>query len=314
MQHLRSTRPRARAAAALAAALALAWPRGSDAAACCMSATSFGIGRLLVWEDWAAGVQLGYARSLGQWDASGSLRWNGADFSDAISQVEPWAIVRLAPRLEVQAWVPILVNTRSSQVDSQIAGGLGDVGAAVRFEAVSIGEYAGLPSLAITAAVLAPTGRRVEQTSPPLFAGTTGRGAWGGSLALSAEYAFLPWFVRLDGGVTGYLPFDRPDTGEVQQFAPLVQAALSGGLEVAPDTLVLALAVMGEWEGAVRVGGAPAPGSSAFLYSLAASASWRVDPHWTLTGTVVNTVWPDGGGENRDARLGLTLGVRHGHF
>jgi hypothetical protein len=295
------------------AALAAA-PRAASAAACCVSATSFGVGRLLAWEDAAVGVQLGHARSFGQWDSSGSLRWNGSDFSDGLTTTQLWGILRVLDRVQLQGWVPLVVNDRRSAGQSQVAGGFGDAGAAARVEVLKIGEYQGLPSFAFTVGAIAPTGKRVEDASPPLFAGATGRGAWGGSLAIEAEYAFLPWFLRAEGGVTAFLPFRRSDTGQAQRFGPLLQAALSTGRELVPDVLVAALALTGEWESPIVIEGESVPGSRARSYALAGSLAWRFDPRWTFTGTVNNTVWPDGAGMNRDARLGFTFGVRHGHF
>jgi hypothetical protein len=293
---------------------AAATPVRTSAAACCSSATSFGIGRLLAWEDWAAGVQLGHARSLGQWDSQGSLRWNGSELSDGITTAQAWAIVRLRDRVQLQGWIPVAVEDRHSPTQSQVAGGLGDAGAAVRFEILKIGEYVGLPSFAVTAGALAPTGKRVEETSPPLFAGATGRGAWGASLAIEAEYAFFPWFAKLDAGITGHLPFTRPDTGARQQYGPVLQATLSAGREIFRDALVAAVSITGEWETPIAIDGASVPGSRAYQYTLAGSLAWRVAPRWTLVGSATNNVWPDGAGMNRDARLGFTLGVRHGHF
>lgn len=308
--------PRAGAGASLIllTMLVAAEPHRAQAAACCISATSFGVGRLLIWEDFASGVQLGHARTLGQWDASETLRWNPDQYSEGISQVQPWAIVRLHQRVQLQAWAPVLVNDRWSGSVHQVAGGLGDIGAAVRFEFLSIGALRGFPSFAATVGGIAPTGRRVEQTSPPLFAGTTGRGAWGGSLAIESEYAFFPWFVRLDASGSEFLTFRRPDTGQRQQYGPLVRVGLSTGREVVPGKLVAALAALGEWEGRVRQDGSTVPESQSHLYSLAASLSWRFDPHWTLVGTVANSVWPQGFGMNQDARVGFTLGGRYGHF
>lgn len=312
MAHCSSPSP-IRIAAALAV-VAAAVPSTAGAAACCTSATSFGIGRLLAWEDAAYGVQLSHARSLGQWDSGGTLRWNGSDFSDGLTQVQPWAILRLQDRVQLQAWLPIVVNDRRSASTSQVAWGLGDAGAALRLEVAKIGEYQGLPSFALTAGVVAPTGRRVEETKPPLFAGTTGRGAWGGSLAAEAEYALLPWFVRVEGGVTAFLPFDRADTGASQQYGPVAVAAASTGLELVPDVLVAAVALMGEWQSSIHVDGARVPDSRAYAYTLGTSLAWRADPHWSLVWSITNTVWPDGGGMNRDARVGLMMGVRHGVF
>jgi hypothetical protein len=297
----------------LMAALAMA-PRPAGAAACCVSATSFGVGRLLAWEDAAMGVQFGHARSLGQWDASGSLRWNASDFSDGLTTTQVWGTLRVHDRVQLQGWVPLVVNDRRSGGESQLAGGLGDLGAGARVEVLKIGEYQGLPSFAFTVGALAPTGKRVEETSPPLFAGATGRGAWGGSLAVEVEYAFLPWFVRVDGGATGYLPFRRSDTGQEQRYGPVLQAALSTGRELVPDVLVAAVAVTGEWESSIVVDDEAVPRSRARSYAVAGSLAWRFDPHWTVTASVNNTVWPDGANVNRDARLGFTIGVRRGHF
>lgn len=298
--------------AALAVAAAL--PQRGSAAACCVSATSFGVGRLLAWEDYAVGLQLGHARSLGQWDKHGSLDWNDSTFSDGLTQAQAWGILRVRDRLQLQAWIPVVVNDRRSGSQSQIAGGLGDAGAAARYEVVKIGELQGLPSFAVTAGALVPTGKRVEETSLPLFAGATGRGAWGGTLALEAEYAFLPWFARLDLGATASLPFRRADTGKRQRYGPVLQAALSTGRELVPDVLVAAIAVTGEWEEPHTMDGATVAGSGARSYTLALSLSWRVDPRWTLVGSATNTAWPDGAGKNRDARLGFTIGARRGHF
>lgn len=300
--------------AAVALGALAAVPRPASAAACCISATSFGVGRLLAWEEFAVGLQLGHARSLGQWDAGGSLRWNGSRLSDGLTTAQAWGIVRVHDRVQLQGWLPAILNDRASGGQSQLAGGLGDTGAAARVEIVKSGEYQGLPSFAFTVGMIAPTGKRVEETSPPLFAGATGRGAWGGSLAIEAEHAFLPWFVRAEGGVTAWLPFRRADTGQEQQYGPLVQASLSGGRELVPDALVAALAVTGDWEFPLTIAHQAVPRSRARSLALAGSLAWRVHPHWTLTGVLTNTLWPDGGGMNRDARVGFTLGVRYGHF
>jgi hypothetical protein len=294
--------------------LLVATPLPARAAPCCVSATSFGVGRLLIWEDFATGLQLSHARILGEWDQQSRLRRNPAEYSEGLSLAQPWAILRLHQRIELQGWVPILVNDRWSGDVHQVAGGVGDVGMASRFQVLGIGEYQGLPSFAVTVGGIAPAGRRVEQTSPPLFAGTTGRGTWGGSLAIETEVAHMPWFVRLEAALTAFAPFTRPDTHQRQQYGPLATASLSSGREIVPDRLVAALALIGEWQSRITLDDQPISQSQAHLYSLAASLSWRTSPHLTLVGVVTNSVWPDGFGMNRDARLGFTLGVRYGYF
>lgn len=294
--------------------LLAAAPGSASAAACCMSATSFGVGRLTLWEDWAVGVRIGHMRSLGQWTSAGAFDPNPSDYAAGLTTLEPWAIVRLHPRVQAQAWAPVLVEDREQESIYQVAGGLEDVGAAVRFDLVAIGQYAGLPSLAVTVAGLAPTGIRTEEVEPPLFAGTTGRGAWATSLALESEYAWLPWFVRLEAGATYSFPFERADTHETQRYGPSVQLSLSAGRELVPNALVAALAATVEREARITIGGERVRDSEARSFSLVASLSWALDPHWTLVGNLSNTAWPFDAGTNRDARTGVTIGIRHGHF
>lgn len=301
----------------LAVALLLALlllSRQALAAACCLSATSFGVGRLLVWEDFAIGFSLGHARVLGEWDAQGNLHLNPPGYSEGITRTQLWMIVRLHERVQAQAWAPVLVNDRWSNDQHQIAGNIGDVGGAVRVELVPIGAFKNLPSLAMTLGGAFPTGKRVEQTSLPLFAGATGLGAYAGSIGLESEYAFLPWFVRLELGLTGYLPFRRSDTGQREQYGPLIQATLSAGREAFTERIVIAFALHGEWQDHIEFNGNAVPDSRARALSTAVSLSWRANPHWTLLATGSNAVWPSGVGRNRDARAGLDVGVRYGHF
>jgi hypothetical protein len=289
-------------------------PRVIHGAPCCMSATSFGVGRLLLWEDFAIGLQLSHARVFGEWTHDGHLRKNPSGYYEGVSSALPWGILRLHERIELQGWVPIIVNDRWSQQAQQTAGGLGDIGAASRFQLLAIGEYVGIPSLAVTLGGLAPTGRRVEQTSAPLFAGATGRGTWSGSVAIETEYAHLPWFVRFDAALAAFAPFTRRDTGQHQQYGRLVTAGFSAGREMLADRLVLALAALGEWQRSLELDDRRVPRSRAHLYTLAASLSWRSSPHLTWIGILSNSIWPDGLGSNRDARFAVNLGARYGYF
>lgn len=272
------------------------------------------MGRLLLWEDWAVGLQTGHARVLGEWNSDGILRKNAPGYREGVSSLQPWGIVRLHERAELQGWLPFVINDRWSSGTHQVAGGIGDAGLAARYQLVNIGEFESMPSLALTLGVLAPTGRRVEETAPPLFAGATGRGAWGGFVAAETEYARIPWFVSLKAAGSLFATFTRPDTGQSQRYGALLTSSISGGREIGSERLVAAVAVTGEWQDAIVIEGSEVPASQAHLYALAASLSWRADPHLTLIGGLSNSVWFDGLGANRDARLGGTLGIRYGYF
>ena len=301
--------------AALAAGVSVvAWPSPAWAAACCVSATSFGVGRLTIWEDAAFGVRVQHARILGQWDPSGILDANPPGYFEGLTTIEPWAIVRLSDRIALAGHTPFLINDRWSTTTSQLAGGVGDVGVGARFELISIGEYEGLPSLAINVGAVAPTGRRTEQTSPPLFAGTTGLGAWQGSVAIESELAPMPWFVRLEAGVTGFLPFRRSDTLQIEQYAPAVQIALSSGRELVADKIVAAAAISFDWQDRIALSGVATPNSWAYEFGLGLSLSVRTDRHWTFVFGANNTMWPAHFAANRDARIGLSIGARYGYF
>lgn len=293
---------------------AACWETAAVGAPCCVSATSFGIGRLLIWEDFAVGLQTGHSRVMGEWDRDAALRKNPRGYREGVSQVQPWAIVRLKERFELQGWLPFIVNDRWFTGTRQVAGGVGDAGLAGRYQLVDIGEFESMPSLALTLGVLAPTGRRVEETRPPLFAGATGRGAWGGFVAVETEYARIPWFVNLRAAGTLFAPFTRPDTGKTQRYGALMASTLAAGREIGSERVVTAVAVSAEWQDSIAIQGSEVPASQAHLYTLAASVSWRADPHLTLILGLSNSVWFDGFGKNRDARIGGTLGVRYGHF
>lgn len=267
-----------------------------------------------MWEDAAVGFRAGHARILAEWDSGGRRRQLPADYSEGVTTFTPWLIVRLHRRAELQAWTPWMLNDRSSGDTRQVAGGLGDAGAGVRFEAVSIGEYAHMPSLAITLGGLAPTGRRVEETSPPLFAGATGQGGWGSSVAVTSEYAFSPWFVRVDVGRTYFFSMSRPDSGVKQRPGPIWDIALMVGREVLSENVVAALGCLWQQQEPLTVGGREVSDSSSRLFTLAGSLSWRLAPHWTLLATLSDGMWPDGWGKNRDSRLGATVGARYGYF
>lgn len=288
--------------------------RSAQAAACCVSASAFGVGRLLVWEDFAVGLFVGHARSVGQWSSSRELRLYDGRFADGLTTFEPYAMVRVIERLQLSARVPLRINDRSSAGMYQVAGGFGDVQAGARVEALSPGQFRELPSLAFHALVTAPSGRRAEQVSGPLGAGVTGRGAWVLTFALETEYTWLPWYLRLDAAVSVPFGFRRSDTREWQLYGPLVSVMLSGGRELVPGKLVASLALQAEWEGPVRINGALVARSEAYAFTVAASLSWRVEPHWTLLGSISSSVWPGGFGANRDARVSFNLGGRYGYF
>jgi hypothetical protein len=175
------------------------------------------------------------------------------------------------------------------------------------------GERAGVPAVALTATLTVPTARRAEEATDPLGASTTGRGAWVAGLAASVERAVLPWFARLDVGVTVPAGFARQDLGKTQRYGTGVQLAVSAGRELVPDTVVLGAQVLLDREAPYTLNGNVEPASGTHGWNTGLSLSWKVAPAWTLTGNCATDA-PAGwlGARNRTERWSAALGVRFG--
>ncbi|MBL8916748.1 MAG: hypothetical protein JNM17_38960 [Archangium sp.] len=282
----------------------------AHAAACCLSVSVVGTGRLTAWEAGAAGINSSFSRATGRWTSSGTWRsFEGTLLEDEL-RFEAWGIVRLADAWQLSARVPWVVGFRAAGDERSVGTGPGDVSAAIRWEAIPLGTYLHVPGFAFTLGVAGPTGRRPEQSTDALGASVTGRGVFAGSFGVTVEETWSPWFARLDAGVLVAAPFRRVDTGATQWLGPALQAALSGGREVWREKLVLALSVRAEHELAYSLDGVAMSGTAATTFGASASAAWKVNSHWTVTAAFT----ADAFGLNRETRLAGTLGVRHGFF
>ena len=288
----------------------------AQAAACCMSASVVGTGRLVVWEDAAAGLATSWSHGTGRFDSAGHFRSFSAGLLEDEVRVDAWAIVRLSERWQVSARVPWVTGVRASPDGTNSVGtGIGDVSAAARWEAISLGEYEWVPGIAVLAQVLGPTGRRPEQATDALGASATGRGAWAASVGVVAEVTQLPWFVRLDLAGVYNAPFVRADTRQVQNFGPGVQVGLSGGRELFSERLVIALALRFEHEFPLWLDGQTVKDSGSSGLTSALSASFKLTSHWVLTGAVSTDVLGRiGVAQNRNDVVAFNLGVRRGFF
>ncbi len=301
-------------AAALLAGCLLAWPSPARAAACCISAGVFGVGRLVVWEEFAVGTGVGVGRAQGLWDQKGSFRAYGDAYSELEAVGDLYAIGRLDERFQGFARLPYLYTRRSAGGVSEHGSGFGDLQAGLRFEPVQIGEYEELPAIALTFSVLAPTGTRPEDAVTSFATGTSGRGVWAVGLGVSLEEVRAPWFVRLDAGGSLSRPFVRKDLGAQQAYGPTFQLGLFAGRELLADRWVLALGVSNEWEAPLAIDGTRVADSGARSPALNLSTSWKLGPHWMVQASALATPWLDGLGKNRLGRFGGTVGLRYGYF
>lgn len=296
--------------AALAALILI--PVSARAAACCMSATAVGVGRLLIWEDFAVGLRTSVGAGVGHWDARG--RWHTYEgYEEVEARAEAWGLVALGRRAALYAAVPALLSWRRAGDVEAVGGGLGESKLGVRYEVLAIGEYEELPALAAMLTLSAPGSRAMHDARAPLAVDVTTRGAWVLGAGLSMERTLLPWFVRVDVGVTVPLPMERDDVGKTQRFGPGVTGVLALGREVG-EGLVLAASLRATWESTLHLEERPVPNSDRMDLGAALTASWRFDPHWTAQLGVDSGFFTDGGGDNLPGRVVTSLGVRYGHF
>lgn len=297
----------------MAFTVAVASPCAAHAAACCLSAASFGIGRLAIWERGAAGLTSLAASDRGRWDAAGTFRAFAGGYRQDEARAEIWALARLHERWQAQARAPWVVGIRGADgVATSVGHGIGDVQLGLRWDAVLLGEFLGLPGVALTATATAPTATRAEQATDPLGASATGRGAWVAALALAVERSVLPYFVRLDLGASQPFGFERIDLAKTQRYGRGYQLGLAAGREVGSDKLVIAGQAIFDCEGAYSLDGVERAETAMRGLNLGVSLAFRLSPRWTITAagtTDAASGWVSA--RNRTERWSASVGVRH---
>lgn len=291
-------------------------PSAAEASACCVSASVAGNGRLVPWENAAAGLSTSFIRGTGRYDTVGHFHPFGPLVQEDELRVESWLIVRLSERFELSARVPWVTGFRAAGDGvSTVGTGVGDVSAMLRWDAVPLAEREWFPGIALVAQVVGPTGRRPEQATDVLGASATGRGAFQASLGVIGEVLELPWFVRLDVAGVVSAPFLRADTQQVQTFGPGLQFGLAAGREFFGDRLTLAAALRLEHEFPFWLDGVSVKGSASTGLISSLSAAFKLSPHWILLSAVsTEALGRVGLSHNRPDRVAFNLGVRHGFF
>lgn len=298
--------------ALVAASLALlAAP--ARASVCCMTTGLFGVGRLGLWEESAAGVRATGANTLGSWDAAGTWRDNPEGWLDGELRVDAYGLLRITDRAQVHVLFPYFENLRGVDDDLALAGGLGDVELGARWDLLSVGELEPWPAVGVTVSALLPSGVRPEDAEAPYGADATGRGAMGAAAALSVEESFGKAYARVDLGGTVYAPFRRADLGRSQLYGPTLAAAASAGGAVLDGLLLGVMAGLAH-DRPLTLGDEEQADSVATAASAGLLASWSLDPHWTVLANVTSGIFLDALGQNRPGRVSASLGVRYAHF
>src|SRR4029079_6369245 len=157
----RRSRFRDRAAAVAVVAFALAAglaarPRPAAAQACCVGTGLVTPARLRTFEDRAVCVQMRARSVMGEFGASGSYA-TSADRSELGFEEDLFGALRLGSRFQVALSAPCTKPARSVAGMSGFGGGLGDVAASLRYDAVDAGTRGSWPGVAILAGAALPT-------------------------------------------------------------------------------------------------------------------------------------------------------------
>jgi hypothetical protein len=294
------------------AAVTLA-PDEAVAAPCCISATAFGVGRLLIDEQFAVGLNQSVAGTVGRWDFDRKFVGTLGGYTDITARTELWALVGAHRKVAFYGRAPLVTTHRAAGGLSETNARLGDVDFGMRVDAIAIGEWAYVPGIALLVSTMAPSGTPPWRSSTQLGADVAGRGAWILSFAVAIEEAVDTWFFRLQGGLT--VPFEngRDDTGGRQKYGLGQQLALVIG-DAVTDTLTVSGTLRFSREGPLSDNGIEQPLSGWYESGLALNVSWRADLNWTLQSGLDVSLPIDEFGANQFARITGNIGCRFGWF
>lgn len=304
MSHLHAVTVRRFFVGAIAIACALVAPR-ARAGPCCSSA--FGIGdRLLPWERLSLTMSGGATAFLGRWDGT-SWRTNAPQTTDVESRQLGLAMIRIAPRLQLWAQGGFQANWEGAAGAPSSRGiGVSDVAIGSRVDVVPVGGSA-WPGVALTLAVVAPTGRGPEAARDPLFADVTGLGTWEVRPGLVVELPRGDAFVRAAVSYGVRAGFTRRDARQVSPAGDLA-LALSGGYDFGAFAVALTLRV--EQSFASKLEGRRLEGGDVRRTTLLPSGSVPVANRVRIVAYAEIDPPVDGFGENGPGGVGGYLGVR----
>jgi len=247
------------------------------------------------------------ARSvMGAFSGTGSFAMSAAGRREVGFEEDLFGALRLGSRFQIALSAPFVQTARAEPGVSGFGGGLGDVAASFRYDAIYAGTRGSWPGVAILAGVSFPTGQPVDEADDPLATSSTGTGSYEGNAGLGIEEIFGRGFVSLSGWVSKRSA--RSTMGIEQSFAPRLSALLSGGYTFSHETTVGAFAFALRQGDARDANGAIANSGVALVTAGAALAVpfWET---WRLQTTLFTDVPLAGLGRNQTVGFGGTVAV-----
>lgn len=270
------------------------------AAACCTSATAFGTGRLLLWESMAFGLRSNAIHEVGFFDDAGLYEANGPSEIDQRFRLDAYTMIGLSEAASLFVVIPWLVPRVRYENETHLGFNISDIQLGYRHQVIAIGEYEELPSLAVTASLLIPTGAPRQLGTRP--EGVTGRDALALSLGTSLERTWMPYFLQLNFGTSLLFNNFRTGLATPTPISANFQTSLAGGMELFSDVVI---SVLSQWTYETV---------SKYKTDLGFSASWRLNPHFTLQTNVSTDFLLSGFAANWPGSFSYGLGVRYGYF
>jgi len=302
----------ARAIAPVAVAIAVAGglaalPRVAAAQSCCVGTGLLTPARLRTFEDHALGMQMRARSVMGAFRSGGGYASSVSGNRDLGFEESLFGAVRFGSHFQVGLSAPFLQTSRQVAGASGFGGGLGDVAATARFDAVNAGEHGHWPGVAIIAGLSVPTGRPPDEADPsdPLAASATGSGSFEGNLGVALEEIIGNGFVSMASWISQRSA--RAAGGVGQSFAPRVTALVSGGYTFGHDATVGAFASLLRQGDAHEASGAVIANSGVALVTTGAALALPFWQWWRLQTTLFTDVPIAGWGRNQTVGFGGTL-------
>jgi hypothetical protein len=295
------------AALSLAVATAIvALPRAAAAQACCVGTGLVTPARLRTFEDRALGIQMRARSVMGAFGGTGSYATSTGDNREIGFEEVLFGAQRFGSHLQVGLWAPFIQTARQAGGLSGWGGGLGDLAANARWDAVHAGTRGYWPGVAVLAALSVPTGRPLDESDDPLATSGTGTGSFEGSLGLAVEEVAGSGFVSLTGWVSKRSA--RTVAGVEQSFAPRVSALLAGGYTFGHDLTAGAFA---SWlrQSDARDPAGPIANSGLQLVTTGAALAVPFWQTWRLQATLFTDVPLTGWGRNQTVGYGGTVAI-----
>ena len=289
-----------RSAVALAVVLS---SRGAFSQACCAGTNALTPARLPDHEWLLVGSQTSMRMLMGSWNEHGRYvhRPYGAAETDFEMDVlaawrTPWK------KLQLAAFVPIVLTTRAASGVVAAGGGFGDMNLAARLDAH--------PNIAVLAGITLPTGVAPESASRPLAVDATGAGSVRGTAGVGFEKAFGPWLFDAIALMTLYAP---RKVGAIEEVRAPGLALTGAATHVFTGGTALGAALFYQVEWDAWVDGKTAKDSSRRIFRFALFGTHPIGSGaWRISGSVAVEPPVSELGQNDFPGVTILAGVQRG--